>query len=96
MSDVLLVLLPWLFSMATCVAVVVWDRRRLSPAQRARGWNNASFASAVFAFAPLCIVAYFWVTRRSLKGVLLGVAWLGALLASQLVFNIAMGWLLER
>lgn len=96
MSDVLLALLPWLFSMASCVALVVWDRRRLTPAQRERGWNSASFASAVFAFAPLCIVAHFWVTRRSLRGVLLGVAWLGVLLASQLVFNIAVGWVLER
>lgn len=94
MSQVLLVLLPWLFSMATCIAAVRWDRSRLPPTQRDRAWNTASFASAIFVFAPLCIVAHFWVTRRSLLGVLLGFAWLAGLLALQTAFNLGLAWLL--
>lgn len=94
MADVLLVLLPWLFSMASCVAAVLWDRSRLPLLQRNRAWNSASFASAIFAFAPLCIVAHFWVTRRSLPGILLGLLWLALLICLQLGFNVALVWLL--
>lgn len=95
MADILLVILPWLFSMAACVAVVLWDRSRLPQPQRDRAWNSASFASAVFAFAPLCIVAHFWVTRRSAPGVLLGLLWLAALLALQVGFNSTLVWILN-
>lgn len=94
MADLLLLVLPWLFSMASCAGLVLWDRSRIPQYQRDRGWNSASFGSAVFAFAPLCIIAHFWVTRRSVVGVLLGIASLVALLAAQVAFNLALAWLL--
>ena len=75
-------------------AIVRYDRSRLGDAERARGWNQASFACAVYFFGPFSLPAHFWVTRRRplalLVGALLaifvlGVEWaIGALLESVL------------
>jgi hypothetical protein len=93
MSQIIALVLSAIFSIASCVAAVLWDRRRLRPDQLARGWNTASFAAAVFAFAPLCIVAHFWVTRRSIRGILWGLLWLAGLLVAQVCFNLVIGLL---
>lgn len=59
------------------------DRMRMTKAQRSRSWNAASTGAAIFTFGPLCIVAHFWVTRRSFVGVLAGLAALIFLLVTQ-------------
>jgi|GEM_PF-800879 len=82
-TDVVDVVVSAVLSMLLTYTVVACDRLRLTPAQRQRAWNSASTGSAIFAFAPLCIVAHFWVTRRSLRGVMLGLLWLVLLLALQ-------------
>lgn len=87
MAEVALLIAGVVFNMALCVGVVLWDRKRLPPLQRDRAWNTASFASAVFGFAPWCILAHFWVTRRSLRGVLLGLLWLLILLLALVLFH---------
>jgi hypothetical protein len=71
----------WLLNMALSFAVVARDRRMLSGLQKARAWNSASFGCAITFFAPICIVAHFWITRRSLRGVMLGLVWLAAVVA---------------
>ena len=55
----------------------------MTAAQRSRSWNAASTGAAIFTFGPLSIVAHFWVTRRSLLGVLAGLAALIFLLVVQ-------------
>jgi hypothetical protein len=56
--------------------------RRSSRERLSRGWNVASFWSAVVAFGPLCLPVHFVRTRRSLLGFLEGVAWaVGVLVA---------------
>jgi hypothetical protein len=40
-----------------------WDRSRLSPAQRERAWNTASWGAALYAFGPLSMVGWMCVTR---------------------------------
>ena len=82
--EVLDVIVSATLSIGLTYTVVACDRLRLSPDQRARAWNSASTGSALIAFAPLCIVAHFWVTRRSLRGVLLGLLWLVLLIGLQL------------
>ncbi|MBI4702186.1 MAG: transcriptional regulator [Deltaproteobacteria bacterium] len=42
----------------------LWDRRRLSAAQRARSWNLASWACALYAFGPASLLGWYWVTRH--------------------------------
>jgi len=44
----------------------LWMRRRLSPAQRAFAWNGATWGAALYAFGPLSLLGWFWVTRRAL------------------------------
>jgi hypothetical protein len=87
-AEILALVLSLAFSVASTYAMVVWDRRRLPAPARARGWNAASTGTAVGFFAPLCIVAHFWVTRRSARGVLLGLGSLAALLAAQILFGL--------
>ena len=55
--------------------IVAADRAALPVTARRRGWNAATTGSAILFFAPLCLVAHFWVTRRSVRGVVLGLAW---------------------
>jgi hypothetical protein len=93
-ADIALLILSSAFNMAICIALVRWDRKRLPPAQRERAWNTATFGTAVFWFSPWCILAHFWVTRRSLRGLLLGVAWLVAALFAIVLFNSALIWAL--
>jgi hypothetical protein len=68
--------------MALSIVVPWWvlrrDLARLPPHELDRSWNDASFWSAVVAFGPLCLPVHFIKTRRSLRGVLLGVFWMVA------------------
>jgi hypothetical protein len=72
-------------------AIVRYDRSRLAQPERARAWNQASFACAIYFFGPLSLPAHFWVTRRKPLALLLG-----ALLAmAVLALEWALGALLE-
>lgn len=48
-------------------AVQRWDRRRLSDEQRSRAWNTASWGAALYAFGPLSMIGWVWVTRQELE-----------------------------
>ena len=50
-----------------------WDKRRLDASQRARAWNGASWASAIYNFTEFSMLGWFWVTRR-FRGIVPGVA----------------------
>lgn len=67
------------------------DRQRLAKESLDRAWNTASWASAVYFFGPLCLPAHFWVTRRSVKGLLLGAAWMIAVFSFEWLIGIAIG-----
>lgn len=58
------------------------DMRRLSNAQLARAWPDASFWIAVVMFSPLSIPVHFVRTRRSLRGFALGLAWMVFVIAA--------------
>lgn len=42
----------------------LWDRRRLTKEQRSGAWNTASWGSALYAFGPLSMLGWCWVTRQ--------------------------------
>lgn len=63
------------FGVALTAWVVRRDMRRLDPKRLARGWNTASFWSAVVGFGPLCIPVHFARTRRTILGLGLGLVW---------------------
>jgi hypothetical protein len=53
-----------ILGIAVPLAAQVWDHRRLSPEQRERGWNGASWGAALYAFGPISMLGWCWVTRR--------------------------------
>lgn len=70
------------FGIGLALALQLWDRRRLSKEQRARSWNTATWVSALYAFGPLSMLGWGWVTRKSALGVLLGVVGAAAIIAA--------------
>jgi hypothetical protein len=72
----LTVLLLFGLGIALPHGVIVWDERRLSAEQLARAWSPASHWAAVVVFSGLCLPVHFWRTRRSFRGVLLGLGWM--------------------
>jgi protein-S-isoprenylcysteine O-methyltransferase Ste14 len=74
--------------------VVRRDVERLEPPESDRAWPPASFWSAIVVFAPLCVFVHFVKTRRSLKGVALGLAWTAAVVVVVDVTSACCAWLL--
>src|SRR5437762_2685679 len=64
----LLFALKLVLGVALPLAVQLWDRKRLSPAQREACWNGASWAAALYAFGPASMLGWFWVTRGTWRG----------------------------
>lgn len=52
-----------------------WDGRRLTREQHDRGFNDASHWAAVVGFSVLAIPVHFCRTRRSVLGLVQGLAW---------------------
>jgi hypothetical protein len=71
-------------AMGTTYALIRIDRLRIPLHQQQRGWNAATTGTAIFSFSPFCIIAHFWVTRRSLLGIILGLLSLLFLLTTQM------------
>lgn len=80
-----------ILNVAIPYAIVRYDRSRLGPLERARGWNQASFACAIYFFGPLSLPAHFWVTRRKP----LALAWGALLTVLVLLLEWALGALIE-
>lgn len=76
------------------LAVQLWDRGRLSPEQRARSWNAATWGAALYAFGPLSMLGWCWVTRRSWLALGVGVVVGLALSAVAAGSSLLTAWLL--
>jgi hypothetical protein len=63
--ETLRVLIVLILSILLPFAVQRWDRRRLNAEQRARAWNAASWGAALYAFGPLSMIGWCWVTRHA-------------------------------
>jgi hypothetical protein len=50
------------------LAVQLWDRRRLTAEQRDACWNGATWGAALYAFGPLSMLGWCWVTRGATRG----------------------------
>jgi len=75
MFDFYLTVVLSILNVVVPYAIVRYDRDRLDAIKRARAWNQASFACAVYFFGPLSLPAHFWVTRRKPMALLLGALW---------------------
>jgi hypothetical protein len=97
--EILELVLHAALTMGLTYAFVHIDRTRLSSIQRQRGWNTATTGAAIFTFSPLCIIAHFWVTRRSLSGLAQGFVALTTILIAHLALSalydtVGLGWFL--
>jgi hypothetical protein len=52
-----------ILGMALPFAVQRWERARLPPERRAAAWNVASWGAALYAFGPVSMIGWAWVTR---------------------------------
>jgi hypothetical protein len=52
-----------ILGMALPFAVQRWERARLPAERRAAAWNGASWGSALYAFGPISMIGWAWVTR---------------------------------
>ena len=80
-------------------ALFAWDERRMTDAQRARAWPPATQGTVAASplFAPLWLVGvplHFVRTRRSVRGVVEGIAWLVAVYLTGSIAAIAVAWAL--
>jgi hypothetical protein len=76
------------------LALQAWDKRRLSPERRERAWNGASWGAALYAFGPLSMLGWCWVTRRGWLGIALGIGSSAVLLAVLTASPYAVSWVL--
>lgn len=58
----------------------LYDKRKLSEDARQRSWNIASWAGALYAFGPLSMLGWCWVTRRGWRRCIVGALYTGAIL----------------
>lgn len=59
--------------------VQLWDKRRLDDEARQRSWNVATWGGALYAFGPLSMLGWSWVTRRGWTRLVVGPFWLSAI-----------------
>jgi hypothetical protein len=57
--------------------VQLWDRRGFDPDQRDRMWNVATWATALYAFGPLSMLGWCWVTGSRWARAVRGAMWAG-------------------
>lgn len=60
---VLLLALNIVLGIVVPLGAQLWDRRRMSRAEREQVWNFASWGSALYNFGPFSLVAWGYVTR---------------------------------
>ena len=87
-----LILPPIIWILATVVILLV-DARRMRAKAAARGEvdfadrSPTAYLALALIAGPLPLIMYFWATRRTLKGLLIGLAWAGGIIAvSAVVF----------
>jgi hypothetical protein len=64
MKALLLLVSAMILNIVVPLGVQILDKRRLRPEQRERAWNRVSWAAALYAFGPLSMAGWVWVTRQ--------------------------------
>jgi hypothetical protein len=64
MKALLVVVSMMVLNIVVPLGLQMLDKRRLRPEQRERAWNGVSWAAALYAFGPLSMVGWVWVTRQ--------------------------------
>jgi hypothetical protein len=93
-SEALIVTLSLVLNAALPYFIVKHDLVRLNEERLARAWTDASFLSAVIPFGPLSLPVHFTKTRRSLRGLGLGVGLCAAAFVAQGLVVAGSSWVL--
>ena len=87
--------LTMLLGIALPLAVQLWDREQLPPDQARRTWGYATWGAALYAFGPLSMLGWIFVTRppwwRCLVAIPYTMAPLVALVAHDLGLALVLG-----
>jgi hypothetical protein len=78
------------------LCVQLWDRRRQSAEQRARGWNTATWGSSLYAFGPLSMLGWIFVTRKRLVRCVIAPLWTLPQLGVLMLVDAAFGYWMMR
>lgn len=70
--------------------VQLWDKRRLDDEARARSWNFATWGGALYAFGPLSMLGWSWVTRRGWARLVVGPFWLSLIVLAMTLVDAAL------
>jgi len=94
------ILAAWSVTLPAVVTIIVRDERRLTGKELDRAWPPQSRDAAIFGLCmmgvlPLCVLIHFVRTRRSLRGVLLGLGWLAVVVMGQLGGELATAAMIE-
>ena len=82
MDQILALVVPQIVAIAAGFVVLAWDETRMTDEQRERAWPTASRRIAAVYFTPFALPIHYLRTRRSWRGLFLGLAWGAALLAA--------------
>ena len=98
--EVFQILGSWAVTLPAVAWIIVRDERRLKGRQLENAWPPASRDAAIYALwnfgvQHLSVVIHFVRTRRSLRGVGLGLAWLVAVVAADIAAQTAVAWTIE-
>jgi hypothetical protein len=81
------------------LAVQLWDRRRLPPYLARRTWGYATWGGALYAFGPLSMLGWIFVTRPPWKRCLVAIPYtmapLVAVVALDIGLSLALGEAVE-
>jgi hypothetical protein len=80
--------LAMVLSIVLPLLVQRWDKRRFTPTQRERSWTFASWGTALYAFGPLSMLGWFWVTRPRWRRVALAPIVMGPVLLLITLFDV--------
>jgi hypothetical protein len=75
MDEIFALVLSWAVTLGLIFAVLRRDERRLTAEQLGRAWPPSTRLMAPVYFGVFCLPVHFWKTRRSLGGLLVGLAW---------------------
>jgi ABC-type Co2+ transport system permease subunit len=85
-QELVQVIVSWAVTLPAVAVIIVRDERRLKGEALERCWPPQSRDAAIFGLYnlgvhPLCVLVHFARTRRGVQGILLGFAWLAAIVA---------------
>jgi hypothetical protein len=95
------VLASWAATLPTVATILLRDERRLEGEALARAWppqsrDAAIFGLWLFGLQPFCVLMHFARTRRSTRGVVVGLLWLCVVFAidigAQIGAAVAIDW----